>query len=186
MGSTPTVGSNLIGAWRKLKADAVASKVTGLKIRPGSTPGTPTNFMKKAVIIFSVLFSLWIAQSAMVTYKWNPNQNPPPLVNGLPAKYIKLYYGPALKTYTNSVIWPLTNTTPGPYRGWDQYNCVWIDTVNYVSVPVYGLQLSQQIFTAYSIINSNGQEGPLINESTCGYTVTNTADLLPVKNLKLK
>ena len=143
-------------------------------------------FMKKTVIILSVLFALLVAQSASVSFKWVPNQPSQPLVNGLPAKYIKMYYGPALKTYTNSIIWPLTDLTTNVFHGYDQYNCVWVDTSNYVTIPIYGLQLSQQIFTAYSLINSNGEEGPYINEATCGYTVTNKFDLLPPKNFRTK
>ena len=88
-----------------------------------------------------------------------------------------MYYGSALHTYTNHVDTLLSSVnTTNVYHGWDQYNCVMVDVKNYVEVKVTGLVLSQQIFSAYSIINSNGVESPLINESTCGFTVTNNSN----------
>ena len=123
--------------------------------------------------------------AAMVIFRWNPDNAP--LVNGLPATHIKMYYGSQLKTYTNSVVAPITNRVVTPHLGYDQYNCVFVTLSNYVQVPIYGLKLSNQIYTAYSFINSNGQESPLINEATCGFTVTNNNDLVqPPERLKTK
>ena len=143
-------------------------------------------FMKKLTIFLSVFLSLMVAHSALVVYHWNAVDNPV-TAGGLPPKYLRVYYGPSLKNYTNHVDVLLTNiNTTNTYHGWDQYNCVWVDVKNYVVVNVGGLVLSQQIYTAYSVINSNGVEGPLINEATCGFTVTNNSNgILPPANLRI-
>jgi len=144
----------------------------------------------KKLIILGLLFLIpfLVSNSAVVVYKWNAIDNAVS-VNGLPPKYLKISYGPSLRTYTNSVVIGLTNiNTTNVYRGWDQYNCVWVDVRNYVEVKVTGLVLSQQIYSAYSLINSNGIESPYINESTCGFTVTNNSDmvLVPPSGFKIK
>ena len=143
--------------------------------------------MRKLILI--CLFGLIVGsvQPATITYKWNAVDNPV-MVGGLPAYKLRLYYGPSLKNYTNHVEVLLSNVnTTNVYHGWDQYNCVWVDTKNYVEAKVTGLVLSQQIFSAYSVINSNGVESPLINESTCAYTVTNNSDaILPSKPTHIK
>jgi hypothetical protein len=140
--------------------------------------------MKKLLVSLLLCFSLLAAQSAMVIFRWTPNYNLK--VNGMPPVTIKIYYGGEQGHYTNSVRRPLfTVTTNTTYRGYDQYNCVWGDSVNYVNIPIYGLQLSQQVFSAYSVINERGEESPFINESKCGYTVTNKANgPLPSGNLR--
>lgn len=126
-----------------------------------------------------------VAYSASVSFKWNPAYAPQ--VNGLPPVAIKLYYGSQLKTYTNFIVAPITNLTATPYNGYDQYNCVTNTVVNYVTIPIYGLGLSNQIFTAYSVINERGEESPLINEATCGFTITNRMDKpLPPDDLKVR
>jgi hypothetical protein len=135
--------------------------------------------MRKLILICLLCLFVGLVRSATVTYHWNAINNPV-TVGGLPAKYLKLSYGPSLGHYTNSITVGLTNlNTTNVYHGWDQYNCVWIDVRNYVEVKVTGLVRSQQIYTAYSIINSNGLESPYINQATCGFTVTNNADAPP-------
>lgn len=129
---------------------------------------------------------LLVSLLAMIVYRWNAVNNPV-TAGGLPAYKLRLYYGSSLKNYTNhiDVLLSSINTT-NVYHGWDQYNCVWVDVSNYVEVKVTGLVLSQQIYSAYSVINSNGVESPLINESTCGFTVTNNSNgILALKNLKI-
>jgi hypothetical protein len=134
--------------------------------------------MKKLLVSLSAVFlSLVIAYPAMIIYRWNAVDNPV-TVGGLPAYKLRLYYGPSLKNYTNHVDVLVSSINTNVYHGWDQYNCVGVDTKNYVEAKVTGLVLSQQIFSAYSIINSNGLESPLINESTCGFTVTNNANII--------
>jgi hypothetical protein len=145
--------------------------------------------MRKLILICLSCLLVGTALAATITYRWNAVNNPV-TVGGLPPKYLRLYYGPSLKNYTNhiDVLLSSVNTT-NVYHGWDQYNCVWVDTSNYVEAKVTGLVLSQQIFSAYSVINSNGQESPYINESTCGFTVTNNSDAVVLsapKNLRLK
>ena len=128
-----------------------------------------------------------VSYSATITYKWNAVDNPVK-ANGLPPKYLKLYYGSVLRTYTNSITVPLTNiNTTNIYTGYDQYNCNPSSVRNYVEAKVTGLVLGQQIFSAYSVINSNGFESPLINEATCGFTVTNNSDaiILPPRNFRI-
>ena len=121
----------------------------------------------------------------MITFRWNPDYAP--LVNGLAPAYIKMYYGGQLKTYTNSVIVPITNLVTTSYFGYDQYNCGFSSLSNSVKIPIYGLKLSNQIYTAYSFINSNGDESPLIKEAICGITITNKNDLVQSpRNLKIK
>lgn len=143
--------------------------------------------MKKLLVSLLAMFlSLVIAYPAMIVYRWNAVNNPV-TAGGLPAYKLRLYYGSSLKNYTNhiDVLLSSINTT-NVYHGWDQYNCVWVDVSNYVEVKVTGLVLSQQIYSAYSVINSNGVESPLINESTCGFTVTNNSNgILALKNLKI-
>lgn len=132
--------------------------------------------MRKLILISLLCLFVSSVQTATITYKWNAVDNPV-TVGGLPAYKLRLYYGPSLKNYTNHVDVLLTNiNTTNVYHGWDQYNCVWVDTKNYVEAKVTGLVLSQQIFSAYSVINSNGMESPYINESTCAFTVTNNSD----------
>lgn len=126
------------------------------------------------------------AYSAMVIFRWNPDHAP--LRNGEPPTAIRLYYGGALNTYTNNVLTVITtNRTSVPYDGYDQYNCVTNTMVNYISIPIYGLGLSNQIYTAYSFIYSDGYETPYINEATCGFTITNKNDKpLPPDDLKVR
>jgi hypothetical protein len=142
--------------------------------------------VKKLLISWLFFLVILTCQSAVIIYKWNVIDNPV-TVGGLPPKYLKLSYGPTLRTYTNWVVVGLTNiNTTNVYRGWDQYNCTWVDVKNYVEVKVTGLVLSQQIYSAYSLINSNGVESPYINESTCGFTVTNNSDMtIPPVNLRI-
>ena len=127
-----------------------------------------------------------MAYPAMVTFRWNPDNAP--LYNGQPPTAIKLYYGSQLKTYTNSVTTIITtNRTAVPYPGYDQYNCVTNVMVNYISIPIYGLVLSNQIYTAYSFIYPDGHESALINEAVCGFTITNKNDKpLPPDDLKVR
>lgn len=140
--------------------------------------------MKKLLVLLSAVFlSLAIVQSASVFIRWTPNKQL--LVNGLPAKYIKISYGSQLKTYTNSITWPLTNLSSAVYRGYDPFNCYLVDVSNCVIVPIYGLKLNQQIYYSYSIINSNGEER-LINDGSCGFTVTNNFNgVLAPQNLRI-
>jgi len=143
--------------------------------------------MKKILVSLSAVFlSLAIAYPAMIIYRWNAVNNTV-TVGGLPAYKLRLYYGSSLKNYTNHVdVFLSSINTTNVYHGWDQYNCVWVDTINYVEAKVTGLVLNQQIYSAYSIINSNGLESPLINESTCGFTVTNNSNgILAPKNLRI-
>ena len=142
--------------------------------------------MKKLLVSLSVVFlSLAIAYPAMIIYRWNAVDNAV-TVGGLPAYKLRLYYGPSLKNYTNHVDVLLNSINTNIYHGWDQYNCVSVDTKNYVEAKVTSLVLSQQIFSAYSIINSNGLESPLINESTCGFTVTNNSNgILVPQNVRV-
>lgn len=132
-----------------------------------------------------MFLSLTMAFSATVIYHWNAVDNPI-TAGGLPAYKLRLYYGPALKTYTNHIDVLLSTVSTNVYHGWDQYNCATVDVKNYVIATVSGLVLSQQLYSAYSVINSNGVESPLINESTCGFTVTNnTGIILTPQNLRI-
>ncbi len=142
--------------------------------------------MKKLLLLISLCLSLSVAYPAMVIFRWNPDHAP--LRDGLPPTAIKLYYGSQLKTYTNSVTTIITtNRTSTPYDGYDQYNCVTNTMVNYISIPIYGLVLSNQIYTAYSCIYPDGYESPLINEATCGFTITNRNDKpAPPDDLKVR
>ncbi len=141
--------------------------------------------MKRLLVsLLAVFLSLTIAYPAMIIYRWNAVDNPV-TVGGLPAYKLRLYYGPSLKNYTNHVDVLLSNINTNVYHGYDQYNCVGVDVKNYVQAKVTGLVLSQQIYSAYSIINSNGLESPLINESTCAFTVTNNSNgVLAPTNLR--
>ena len=133
--------------------------------------------MKKLLLILSLCLSIGVAYSAVVIYHWNAVDNTV-TVGGLPPTHLKLYYGSTLKTYTNSITVPLTNiNTTNVYSGYDQYNCIRVDVRNHVEVKVIGLIYSQQLFSAYSVINSNGVESPFINESTCAFIVTNRSDI---------
>ena len=79
-----------------------------------------------------------VSYSATITYKWNAVDNPVK-ANGLPPKYLKLYYGSVLRTYTNSITVPLTNiNTTNIYTGYDQYNCNPSSVRNYVEAKVIG------------------------------------------------
>ena len=143
--------------------------------------------MKKLLLILSLCLSILIAYPASVTYHWNAIDNPI-TAGGLPPKYLRLYYGSSHRNYTNHVDCLITNiNTTNVYRGYDQYNCVWMDVRNYVTVKVTGLVLSQQVYSAYSVINSNGVESSLINESSCAYIVTNNSDaiILPPVNFRI-
>ena len=133
-----------------------------------------------------LLIPLLVAKPAIVIEHWIPNTNI--LVNGLPPKYFKVYWGSQAKTYTNNIVVGLTNLISTPYTGYDQYNCTWSTLSSpYITITINGLVLNQQIYTAYSVINSNGVESPFINESTCGYTVTNNSGvvLIPPTNFKV-
>jgi hypothetical protein len=142
--------------------------------------------MKKLLVSLSAVFlSLAIAYPAMIIYRWNAVDNTV-TVGGLPAYKLRLYYGPSLKNYTNHVDVMLSSINTNVYHGYDQYNCVGVDVKNYVEAKVTTLVLSQQIYSAYSIINSNGLESPLINESTCAFTVTNNSNgILVPQNLRV-
>lgn len=131
--------------------------------------------MRKLILVCLLGLIVGTALAATITYKWNAVDNTV-MVGGLPAYKLRLYYGPSLKNYTNHVDVLLTNINTNVYNGYDQYNCVRVDVKNYVEAKVTGLVLSQQIFSAYSVINSNGVESPFINESTCAFTVTNNSD----------
>jgi len=137
--------------------------------------------MRKLILICLLGLIVGSVQPATITYKWNAVDNPV-MVGGLPAYKLRLYYGPSLKNYTNHVDVLLTNINTNVYNGYDQYNCFRMDVRNYVDAKVPGLVLSQQIFSAYSVINSNGVESPFINESTCGFTVTNNSDAILQKS----
>lgn len=127
--------------------------------------------MKKLILICVLCLSIMVAQSAMVIFRWNPDNAP--LYNGLPPTIIKIYYGSQLRIYTNAVTAPITNLIVTPRIGYDQYTCAVAIVSNCVQIPIYGLTLSNQIYTAYSFINARGEESPLINEAACGFTITN-------------
>jgi len=139
--------------------------------------------MKKLILISVLCLTMFAAYPAMVVLRWNPEAAPQ--VNDSPPIFIKMYYGGQLRTYTNSVTAPITNFVATPYVGYDQYRCVFVTLSNYVQIPIYGLKLSNQIYTAYSFINARGEESPLINEATCGFTITNKNDK-PMPPLALK
>jgi len=127
--------------------------------------------------------SIYIAYPAMVIFRWNPDNAP--LKDGQPPAYIRVYYGSRTNTYTNSVTVAVTNFTSTPYTGYDQYNCVPSTVSNYVSIPIYGLVLSNQIFTAYTFIYPDGTETAYIKEAKCGFTITNKNDKpVPPKELR--
>lgn len=124
------------------------------------------------------------AYSAMVIFRWNPDNAP--LKDGQAPAYIRVYYGSSLNTYTNSVTVAVTNLTSEPYDGYDQYACNPRTISNYVSIPIYGLVLSNDIYSAYSFIYPDGTETPLINEAKCGFMVTNQNDKpVPPKEVKV-
>lgn len=135
--------------------------------------------MRKLILVCLLGLIVGTALAATITYKWNAVDNSV-TVGGLPAYKLRLYYGPSLKNYTNHVDVLLTNVNTNVYSGYDQYNCVMVDVKNYVEAKVTGLVLSQQIFSAYSVINSNGVESPFINESTCAFIVTNNVNRMLV------
>lgn len=140
--------------------------------------------MKKLILSLVLAMSLVGAVAGMVTFRWNPANAP--LRNGQPPVQIKMYYGSALGVYTNSVVADITtNLTTTPYAGVDQYDCVPSIVSNYISIPIYGLTVSNQIFTAYTFIYADGVETPFIKEATCGFTITNKNDkpIVP-KNLR--
>lgn len=131
--------------------------------------------MKKLILLISLCLSFCVAYPAMVIFRWNPDNAP--LFNGSSPVAIRLYYGSQLKTYTNSVTTIITtNKSSTSYVGYDQYNCVTNVMVNYINISIYGLVLSNQIYTAYSFIYPGGHESPLINEAKCGFIIMNEND----------
>jgi hypothetical protein len=127
--------------------------------------------MKKLWMFGIIFLTLLMTQAANVRIFWT--QTPPP-----DAKSVKVYYGSQQNTYTNSQVFDLetlpflTNTIPA----YDTFSCTNTTGGNTKYVKVAGLQYNQQFFWAYSYINTNGVEGPIVAHSVCGFTVTNRTD----------
>jgi hypothetical protein len=127
--------------------------------------------MKKILTIISVILLVLVTQAANVRIFWT--QAPPP-----DAKSVKVYYGTQQNTYTTNKVFDLatlpflTNSIPA----YDTFSCVNTVSGNTNYVMVSGLQYTQQFYWAYSYINTNGVEGPIVAHATCGFTVTNRTD----------
>jgi hypothetical protein len=140
-------------------------------------------FMKKLWIFVVVFLTLLITNAANVRIFWT--QTPP-----ADAKYVKIYYGTQANTYTTNQVFELatlpflTNTIPA----YDTFGCQPTIGGNTNYVMVSGLQYNQQFFWAYSYINTNGVESPIVANSVCGFTVTNRSDegITEPKNFRTK
>lgn len=126
--------------------------------------------MKKLWMLGIIFLTLLITQAANVRTFWTL---PPPS----DSKLVKIYYGSQPNTYTNSKVFDLT-TLPiltNAIPAYDTTGCS-----NTVGSGAYmlisGLQYTQQYYWAYSYINTNGVEGPIIAHSVCAFTVTNRSD----------
>ncbi len=130
--------------------------------------------MKKILISCYVFFlMLFMSYSAMVSIYFNlPNGVGVPYIS-----YVHVYYGPQFQTYTNQFLWPVGSST-NLAVAFDAENCRIMSIGNAIKVPVYGLQLGQQFYCKYNFVYSDGSESLPIFESQCGFTVTNSADLL--------
>jgi hypothetical protein len=110
----------------------------------------------------------------MVIIRFLPNQGLN--VNGLPATSIKIYYGAQQKIYTNQVVFSLNDIDTNSSGAYDPFSCTFVTVGNFVPLPIHGLVLTQQFYYGFSMINSNKEEGPIIADSVCGFTVTNNSD----------
>lgn len=142
--------------------------------------------MKKLLSVVLAATFLFAAQAAMVKIYLHPE---PFMVDGAPATHIKIRYGSHLNVYTNEVVFSLnvpviTNETG--FQSFDPFQCTNGVVWNRRILEIKNLQYTQQFYYAYSYIGSNGVETPIIQESSCGFTVTNRTDeLSPPKNLTI-
>jgi len=126
---------------------------------------------------------VFVTQAANVRIFWT--QTPP-----IDSKLVKIYYGSNLNTYTNNKVFNLT-TLPfltNSMQAYDSFNCQSLISGNTNYIKILGLQYTQQFYWAYSYINTNGVEGPIIANAVCGFTVTNRTDEVVIEpsNLRTK
>jgi hypothetical protein len=138
--------------------------------------------MKKILTIISVILLVLVTQAANVRIFWNQGVPPDTVA-------IKVYYGSQSNIYTTNMVFNLdtlpfeTNTIPA----YDAFQCISVPGGNNKFLRITGLQYNQQFYWAWSCINSNGVEGPIVAHTTCGFTVTNRSDeVFPPEHLKTK
>ena len=132
--------------------------------------------MKKLIVLCLLLLSISVSQSAMVIARFKP---PTGMYNGFPAKYVKIHYGGQLRTYTNSVQWPLTNINTNVFGAYDLMACEYVSISNCVNVPIHRLTLNAPFYHSYSIINEDGVESAILGHAVCSFTITNAVNIFP-------
>ncbi len=101
---------------------------------------------------------------------------------------IKVYYGSQLKSYTNSISFPVNTLiyiTNAPFNGYNPIYCRGEYMPFYTKLPISGLISGQPFYYKMSYIWKGGSE-VLMWESMCASTVpTNDVVLFPPTNLRI-
>jgi hypothetical protein len=98
-------------------------------------------------------------------------------VGGLPPVKVKIYYGVQSLVYTNSVVFSMNTTIDtNTVNVYEPFNCLNMLVTDRIKHTIVGLKAGQTFYYGYSYINSNNVESSMVNNSVCGFVVTNNSD----------